>query len=345
MATIHSFKENKVKPGVVLIIVLVIVAAIVASGSYYNVNEQEQAVVTMFGKAIDVKTAGLYFKIPFIQQVTKVDTTTHGMQIGYTTDDGMMEYYSSDDYKNYEVVEHEALMITSDFNFVDIDFYLEYRVSDPVKYLYTSARPEAILKNLAQAGIRSTVINYSVDDVITTGKSQIQAEVRDKLVDALSDADIGMEVVNLSVQDAEPPTTAVLKAFKAVETAKQGADTAVNNANQYQNEQIPAAEAQADKILQQAAARKEARIAEAEGQTARFKAMYDQYILNPQVTKQRLFYETMEKVLPGQKVIIDDGTTQTVLPLDSFTGNAAAGSAYAGTSAGTAAVSGTGEGD
>ena len=345
MATIHSFKENKVKPGVVLIIVLVIVAAIVASGSYYNVNEQEQAVVTMFGKAIDVKTAGLYFKIPFIQQVTKVDTTTHGMQIGYTTDDGMMEYYSSDDYKNYEVVEHEALMITSDFNFVDIDFYLEYRVSDPVKYLYTSARPEAILKNLAQAGIRSTVINYSVDDVITTGKSQIQAEVRDKLVDALSDADIGMEVVNLSVQDAEPPTTAVLKAFKAVETAKQGADTAVNNANQYQNEQIPAAEAQADKILQQAEARKEARIAEAEGQTARFKAMYDQYILNPQVTKQRLFYETMEKVLPGQKVIIDDGTTQTVLPLDSFTGNAVAGSAYAGTTAGTAAVSGTGEGD
>lgn len=343
MAAIHNFRENKVKPGVVLVIVLVIIAIIVASGSYYNVNEQEQAVVTMFGKAVDVKTAGLYFKIPFIQQVTKVDTTTHGMQIGYTTEDGMMEYYSSDDYKNYEVVEHEALMITSDFNFVDIDFYLEYRVSDPIKYLYTSGRPEAILKNLAQAGIRSTVINYTVDDVITTGKNQIQAQVREKLVDSLSDADIGMEVVNLSVQDAEPPTTAVMKAFKAVETAKQGADTAVNNANQYQNEQIPAAEAQADKILQQAQARKEARIAEAEGQTARFKAMYDQYILNPQVTKQRLFYETMEKVLPGQKVVIDDGTTQTVLPLDSFTGS---GTSVTGSvSAGTAAAAATGEGD
>ena len=149
-----------------------------------------------------------------------------------------------------------------------------------------------------------------------SGKNQIQAEVREKLVAALTSADIGIEVVNLSIQDAEPPTSEVMQAFKAVETAKQGADTAVNTAKQYQNEQIPAAEANADKITQQAEAQKEARIAEAEGQTARFSAMYEQYKLNPEVTRQRLFFEAMEDILPGLKVIIDDGQTQTVLPLE-----------------------------
>lgn len=290
---------------------VVIVAGVIGS-SLYKVNEQEQAVVTQFGKTIDVKTAGLYVKIPFIQEVYMVDTTTHGMQIGYSSDNEI------DYHKNGEIVEYEAVMITSDFNFVDIDFYLEYRVSDPEKYLFTASDPDSILRNLAQSSIRTTVSDYTVDDVITTGKSQIQAEVRDRIAAALETADIGIEIVNLSVQDAEPPTSDVMKAFKAVETAKQGADTAVNNANQYKNEQLPAAEAEADKIIKEAEAAKETRIAEAEGQVARFVQMYDQYQINPEVTKKRLFYETMEEVLPHMKVVIDDGSTQKVLPLESF---------------------------
>lgn len=304
-------KVTKASKGTIILALVVILIVLIGMNAYYKVDEQEQAVVTMFGKVIDVKTAGLYFKIPLIQTVTKVDTTTKGMQIGYTQ--------SNDPYDQHaDVVEYEALMITSDFNFVDIDFYLEYRVSDPEKFLFRSSEPIIILRNMTQSSIRSTVSDYTVDEVITTGKNQIQAEVREKLVSALIDADIGIEVVNLSIQDAEPPTNVVMQAFKAVETAKQGADTAVNNAKQYQNEQIPAAEANADKITQQAEAQKEARIAEAEGQTARFSAMYDQYKLNPEVTRQRLFYEAMEDILPGLKVIIDDGQTQTVLPLEEF---------------------------
>ena len=104
-----------------------------------------------------------------------------------------------------------------------------------------------------------------------------------------------------------------------METAKQGKDTAVNNANKYKNEQVPAAEAEADRIRQQAEAAKASRIAEAEGQVARFNAMYSQYELNPLITRQRIFYETMEDVLPGLKVIITDGKTQQILPLESFT--------------------------
>jgi membrane protease subunit HflK len=170
-------------------------------------------------------------------------------------------------------------MITSDFNFVDIDFYLEYKVSDPVAAYYNSENPDLIMKNMALASIRNTVVNYPVDDVITTAKGQIQSEVKEKLQKELTDKEIGLTVVNLSVQDAEPPTAEIVQAFKSVETAKQGKEAAVNNAKKYQSEELPKAEANADKIVQDAEAKKEARIAEAQGQVARFNEMYEQYKL------------------------------------------------------------------
>ncbi len=294
--------------------VLVLVVFLIVADSFYKVSEQQQAVVTLFGRVIDIKGAGLYFKIPIAEDVILVDTTTKGMPIGYTTDDPYSNYGNSSS-NDYIVNEHEAVMITSDFNFVDVDFYLEYRVSDPQKYLYASAQPEAVLKNLAQACIRSTVVDYTVDDVITTGKSQIQSEVRERLEAELQKQDIGLTVVNMTVQDAEPPTDEVIAAFKAVETAKQGKETSVNNAKRYQNEQIPQAEAEADQVLQQAEAAKEARIAEAEGQAERFNRIYEEYVKYPDVTKKRLFYETMEDVLPQLKVIVTDGSVQSYLPL------------------------------
>ena len=177
------------------------------------------------------------------------------------------------------------------------------------------------MKNMALACIRNTVVNYTVDDVITTAKGQIQSEVKETLQKELANKNIGMMVVNLSVQDAEPPTQEIVQAFKSVETAKQGKDTAVNNAKKYQSETLPKAEADADKIVQDAEAYKQSRIAEAEGQVARFNEMYEQYKLQPYITKKRLFYETMEDILPDLKVIITDGETQEMLPLDSFNGN------------------------
>ncbi len=237
-----------------------------------------------------------------------VDMTTHGIGIGYVID------------KNGQniTIEDEGIMITSDFNFVDIDFYLEYKVSDPVAYIYNTDSPENVMKNIALASIRSTVINYPVDEVITTAKGQIQSEAKERLQNALQSENVGLTVVNLSVQDAEPPTDEIKQAFKAVETAKQGKETAVNNARKYQSEQVPAAEAEADRIVQNAEAEKAARIAEAEGQAARFNSIFEEYSKYPLITKQRLFYEAMENVLPDAKVIITDGNTQQILPLDSF---------------------------
>ena len=309
--SLPSFRGLKRGAGIAAAILLI---AAFAFNCYYNVSEQENAVVTMFGRIVRTDTAGLHFKVPFLQQVHKVDITTHGTGIGYlVTDDG--QSFASD---------ADGIMITKDFNFIDIDFYMEYKVTDPAAYLYNTREPELILKNIALSSIRSTVINYNVDDAITTAKTRIQSEVKELIAAELEEQNIGLSIVNITVQDAEPPTAEIIQAFKAVETAKQGKDTAVNNANKYKNEQVPAAEAEADRILKAAEAAKAARIAEAEGQTARFSAMYEQYRLNPRITKQRLFYETMEDVLPNLKVIITDGTAQTVLPLGSFTGTAPA---------------------
>ncbi|MBE5966364.1 MAG: FtsH protease activity modulator HflK [Lachnospiraceae bacterium] len=290
---------------IVLLLVLIILASIVIFGSFYTIKEQEQAVVTTFGRAKTVSAAGLHFKIPLIQRVEKVDTTIHGFPIGYNEDTNVY-------------VDDEAMMITRDFNFVNVDFYVEYKVSDPVKALYASQKPITILKNIAQSSIRMVVGSNDVDSVITTGKNEIQAQIKDAILKKLEEHDIGIQLVNITIQDAEPPTEAVMEAFKSVETAKQGKDTAVNNANKYRNEKLPQAEAEVDQILQQAESARTERINEAEAEVARFNEMYKEYSKYPLITKQRMFFETMEDVLPSLKVIIDsDGSgVQKILPLE-----------------------------
>ena len=289
---------------IIVVAILVVAAAILIFDSAYSITEQEQAVVTTFGKPMTVNEPGLHFKIPIIQKVRKVDTTIKGFPIGYSS--------------ATEYVEEESLMITNDFNFVNVDFYVEYKVSDPVKALFSSQEPVEILKNLAQSSIRSVVGSFDVDSVITTGKGEIQSKIKDMIIEKLEEHDIGIQLINITIQDAEPPTDEVMEAFKQVETAKQGKDTAINNANKYRNEQLPEAEARIDQILKDAQAQKEARINEAEGQVARFNSMYEEYSKNPLITKQRMFYETMEEILPELEVILDSTDTgvQKILPLD-----------------------------
>lgn len=284
----------------------VAVIGVLATDCTYQIQEQEQAVLTTFGVPKAVSDTGLHFKIPFIQRVDKVNTTIQGFPIGYveTTND---------------TIEHEGVMITSDYNFIDVDFFVEYRIDDPVKYLYTSQEPESILKNISQSCIRTVIASYSVDDVLTTGKSEIQSKIKAMILEKTEEQDIGIQLVNITIQDSEPPTQDVMRAFKAVETAKQGKETALNNANKYRNEKLPEAEAKADQIIQDAEAEKQVRINEAEAEVARFNAMYEEYEKNPAVTKQRMFFETMEDVLPDMKIIIDNGSgMQKILPVESF---------------------------
>ncbi len=301
-------KKKNMNPGkvgkIIAVVVVVLIALSLVGDAFYTIREEEQAVVCTLGSPKAVTTSGLHFKIPIIQTVDKVNTTIRGFSIGYTSTG------DSD----------EAMMITSDYNFIHVDFYAEYRVTDPVKALYASEDPEEILKNIAQNCIRTTIGSYTVDSVLTTGKNEIQSNIKQMILDKLETYDIGIQLVNITIQDAEPPTEEVSAAFKEVETAKQGKETSVNNANKYRNEQIPAAEAEVDRILQAAEAEKQERINEANGQVARFNSLFEEYAKFPEVTKKRMFYETMEGVLPDLKVVIEgsNGNMTTMLPLESF---------------------------
>ncbi len=307
----YDFEMKDVDPKKVkrygIIAVIVIAAIILVSQAFYSVKENEAAVLITFGNAETVSEPGLHFKIPFVQEVEKVDTTIQSFAIGYD-----METDAS--------IEEESLMITSDYNFINVDFFVEYQVSDPVEALYASEDPRAILKNMAQSCIRTVIGQSDVDSVLTTGKGEIQSAIKEMLTARLQDRNLGIYLVNITMQDAEPPTAEVMEAFKAVETAKQGKETALNNANKYQNEKIPAAEASVDQILQQAEATKQERIKEAEGEVALFNAMYEEYVKFPTVTKQRMFYEAMEEILPSLEVIIDssDSGTQKIITIGSL---------------------------
>jgi membrane protease subunit HflK len=276
-------------------ILIGIFALVVVFSAFYTLNEDEDAVIATFGTPNVVEDSGLHFKIPFVQTLRKVDMSVRGMPIGYTPGDN-------------QTIENESLMITKDFNFVSVDFYIEWQVVDAVAYTYAAQDPELVLKTLAMSYIRDTIGSYNIDEVLTTGKAQIQSEIKTKLAERLEKEKIGVAIRSVAIQDAEPPTTAVSNAFKAVEDAKQQAEKTVNEANTYRNQQIPAAEAQANAVLESAEATKQARISEAQGQIARFTAMYEEYIKFPSVTKTRMYYEAMEELLPDLKVIIQDGS-------------------------------------
>ena len=299
----------------ILIAAIVLVLAVGALSCFYTVDDKQQAVVTTFGKVSDITNAGLHFKLPFgIQQVQKVDVNVYQkIELGYDSNvDGGMTSKTS-----------ESTMITGDYNIVNVDFFVEYKISDPVAYLYSSNSPEMILRNLIQSQVRNVVGSSEVDAVLTNGKENIQMQVKDLVTQILQEYDIGLTLVDVRIQDAEPPTQAVVEAFKNVETAKQTAEAVVNDAVAYKNAQLPKAQAEADKLLQNAQYLKQKRINEANQQVAMFNAMYKEYELNPQITKSRMYYETISQVLPGVRVYINTGDGSNVemfLPLESITG-------------------------
>ena len=300
---------------VIVIVAVVLIVALAASSCFYTVDDKQQAVVTTFGRVSDITDAGLHFKLPFgIQQVQKVDVNVYQkIELGYNT--------TGEDI--YTTNTKESTMITGDYNIVNVDFFVEYKITDPVKYLYSSNVPELILRNLIQSQVRNVVGSSTVDAVLTDGKENIQSQVKTLVSQILADYDIGLTLVDVRIQDSEPPTKAVIEAFKAVETAKQQAEAVVNEAKAYQNAKIPEAEAEADKLLQNAEFLKQKRINEALEQVAMFKAMYAEYSNNPAITRSRMYYEAVSEILPGVKLFINTGDSSNVemfLPLESLTG-------------------------
>ena len=307
---INTGKLKKLLIGAAAVILVIIAGAT----CFYTVDDKQQAVVTTFGKVTDVTDAGVHFMLPFgIQQAHKVDVNVYQkIELGYTSDTSK---------EGYTVNTAESSMITGDYNIVNIDFFVEYKVSDPVAYLFSSTKPEEILKNLIQSQVRNVVGSSNVDSVLTDGKENIQMRVKDLVTEILAEYDIGLSLVDVKIQDSEPPTVDVVEAFKAVETAKQQADTVVNDAKAYQNAELPKAQAEADKLTQNAEFLKQKRINEAVQQVAMFNAMYAEYSQNPEITKSRMYYEAIQEILPGVKLYINTGDGSSVdmlLPLEKW---------------------------
>ena len=295
----------------ILAVVLALVLLGAAGTCFYTVDDKQQAVVTTFGKVTGVTDAGVHFKLPLgIQNVQKVDVNVYQkIELGYDSTHG----------SNFN--ESESAMITGDYNIVNVDFFVEYKISDPVQYLYSSNDPELILRNLIQSQVRNVVGSSTVDAVLTDGKENIQMQVKELVTRILQEYDIGLTLVDVKIQDAEPPTTEVIEAFKAVETAKQKAETVINDAKAYQNAQLPQAQAQADQLVQNAEYLRQKRINEAIEKVAMFQAQYAEYAQNPEITRSRMYYEAISDILPGVKLFVNTGTgdksdVQMLLPLD-----------------------------
>ena len=294
----------------VFAVLLTVVVLLGAGTCFFTVDDKQQAVVTTFGKVTDICDAGVHFRLPFgVQQVKKVDVNVYQkIELGYSSTGNTVNMA-------------ESAMITGDYNIVNVDFFVEYKISDPVRYLYASNQPELILRNLIQSQVRNVVGSSTVDAVLTDGKENIQMQVKDLVTEILAEYDIGLTLVDVKIQDAEPPTKEVVEAFKAVETAKQQAETVINDAKAYQNAQLPKAQAEADKLIRNAEYLKQKRINEAHEQVAMFQAMYAEYAENPAITRSRMYYEAISKVLPGVKLYVNSGdgsNVQTLLPLESL---------------------------
>ena len=305
-------KMPKIPTKVIIGAFLLLVIMIVSFNSVYTVSDQEHAVVLTFGELTSIEEAGMHFKLPDpIQSVVKVPVPkTQELELGYREQpDGKIV-----------VVDEESKMITGDYNIVKIDFYIEWKISDPKKYIFSAVNPVDILRNLSLSAARSVVGSTTIDEVLTDGKVAIQSEIKEKIMNNLDSYDIGIQLIDLKIQDSETPSAEVKHAFENVESAKQSKETAINEANKYKNSEIPKAQAESDKIVRNAESQREKKINEAKGQVVKFQKMYEEYKNYKDITKKRLYLEAMEEILPGITVYIENnsGEIQKILPLKPF---------------------------
>lgn len=288
---------------------LSIVLLISVFTTWYTVDESEQAVVITFGKAEDTITdAGLHFKLPWpIQKVEVLSKETYSLQFGYKqAADGEIETFDK-----------ETKMITGDENIVLTDLVVQWKITDPEKYLFNSNDPKDILHNATSSAIRSIIGSSTIDKALTDGKAEIEANTRDLLVTLLEKYDIGISILGVKLQDVELPNEEVRAAFTAVTDARETKNTKINEAKKYENQKLSEAQGEKDAIISRAEGEKFARIQQAEGEVAVFNKLYAQYSGNKEITRQRLVLETLERVLPNAQIYImnDDGETLKYLPL------------------------------
>ncbi len=273
----------------------------------YMVGPDEIGVVRTFGEYTRVAQSGLNYHFPYpIEQVnTPAVTEVKRIEIGFRT------------LRNgqYRSVEKESLMLTGDENIVDAEMIVQYKIKDPVKYLFRIVEPELTVREAAEASLRTVVGRNKIDETLTTGKFKIQEETKIQLQLILDKYDSGIHVVAVQLQDVSPPKE-VIGAFKDVASAKEDKNRMVNQAEGYRNNVIPKARGEAEAMIRDAEGFKQARIKRSEGDAAKFTTILKEYRKAKSITQKRLYLETMERVLPNiEKIIIPDKNSGNMLNL------------------------------
>ncbi|QFF99678.1 FtsH protease activity modulator HflK [Psychrobacillus glaciei] len=297
------------------IIVALFIGVILLSAvftSWYTVDESEQAIVITFGKASDpITESGLKFKIPWpIQKVEKLSKETFSLQFGYKqAPDGEITSFDKD-----------TKMITGDDSIVLTDLVVQWKITNPRAYLFNSENPLEMLHDATSASIRSVIGNSKIDDALTSGKAQIEADTTDLLASLIEKYNIGITVLTVKLQDVELPNDEVRSAFMAVTDAEETKNTKVNQAEKYENQKMSEAIGEKDAIISNAEGIKTSRIEQAKGDVALFDKLFAGYQYNKEITRERLIMETLDVVLPNAQIYImnDESGTMKYLPLQTL---------------------------
>ena len=295
-------------------VVLAALAIWLLTGTYM-VGPDEVGVIRTFGKHTRVAQSGLnwHFPVPIETVNTPKVTEVKRVEIGFRT------------LRNgqYRTVEKESLMLTGDENIVDAEMIVQYKIKDPVAYLFNIVQPELTVREAAEASLRTVVGRNKIDETLTTGKFIIQEETKSQLQSILDLYESGIHVVAVQLQDVSPPKE-VIGAFKDVASAKEDKNRMVNQAEGYRNDVIPKARGEAEAMIRAAEGFRESRVKRAEGDAAKFTTILQEYRKAKSITEIRLYLETMEKVLPGiEKIIVpdkDSGNMLNLLNLNAGTG-------------------------
>ena len=291
---------------------LIILLIIWSLSGLYRVLPDEQGVVLRFGKFIKTTQPGLNYHFPYpiesvlTPKVTKVNRIDIGFRSerdsGFTTGGGVAD------------VPEESLMLTGDENIVNIDFSVFWVIKDAGKFLFKIQDPEGTVKAAAETAMREVIAKSRIQPILTEGRSVIEVETQSIIQEILDEYNSGIQVTQVQTQKADPPDQ-VIDAFRDVQAARADMERSKNEAQAYANDVIPRARGEAAKILQAAEAYKKEVVAKAEGEASRFISIYSEYVNAKQVTQERMYLETMEKVLADiDKVIIEKNAGSGVVP-------------------------------
>lgn len=293
------------------IIIITVFSLVLVFSAFFQIDPEEVGVITRFGAYVRKVESGLNMKIPFIERVYKVPVERQQkLEFGFrTVKAGVDTEYTRDGAKD------ESLMLTGDLNLADVEWVVQYRINDAYNYLFKVRDPENTLRDISESVLRQIVGDRTVNEVLTVGRTEIATKMVELTNKICKEYSLGVKIDQIVLQDVNPPEP-VKAAFNAVNQAQQERETLINQAKSEYNKVIPKASGQAEETIQQAEGFATERVNNALGEVARFKAIYKEYVKAPEVTKRRIYLETMASVLPklGSKIIIDE-KGNNVLPL------------------------------